>query len=175
MGEHEKHSCQTETELIEQKTKSLNEEKKILQRSINQAEEESRKAADEHDDLAREIEKLKREIAVENEKYNYEKSQLEKRLNSAESGVDFEDPTLPEASGHIITQIQDVRREIEAATNRFHEAELEKLTDQIRIYRKDIIEKEQKHRSLDREIDDLENQKHILEAEVAEVNAKCQA
>ena len=118
---------------------------------------------------------MKREIAVENEKYNYEKSQLEKRLNSAENGVDFEDPTLPEASGHIITQIQDARREIEAATNRFHEAELEKLTDQIKVYRKDIIAKEQKHRQLDREIDELENQKHILEAEVAEVNAKCQA
>merc|ERR1712076_120301 len=105
--EHEKHNCQTETELIEQKTKSLNEEKKILQRSINQAEDESRKAADEHDDLAREIEKLKREISAENEKYNYEKTQLEKRLNSAENGVDFEDPNLPESSGHIINQIQD--------------------------------------------------------------------
>jgi len=172
--EHEKHNCKTETELIEQKTKSLNEEKNILQRSINHAEDESNRASNEHDILAQEIEKLKREISSENEKYTYEKSQLEKRLNN-NGEVDFEDPSLPEASGHIISQIKDARKEIEAATNRFHEAELEKLTDQIKIYRKDIIEKEQKHRALDREIDDLENQKHMLEAEVAEVNAKCQA
>jgi len=174
--EHEKQNCKTDTELIEQKTKSLEIEKDILQRSIDQAQNESDKASEEHEVLVREISRLREEIEREEKKYQFEKAQLQRRLNTDDAVSDhFDDPSMPEASGQIIDQIKDARREIEQATNRFHEEELEKLTQQIKIYRKDIIEKEQKQRKLDREIDELENQKHMLEAEVQALNSKIKA
>lgn len=79
---------------------------------------------------------------------------------------------MPEKNHSILKQIKDARAEIEKATHKYHEGELEKLHEKIRVYRVQIADRESQHRQLDKEIDELQNQRNLLEAQVKSLEAK---
>jgi chromosome segregation ATPase len=67
--EHEKRNITTETELITQKTLSLEKEKHILENSISNAQRDHDHCAYENEQLDKEIQKLRAEIEAEERKY----------------------------------------------------------------------------------------------------------
>ena len=177
--EHEKQNTKTETDMIKNKINSLENDREILNASIRDAFDETQLVNSEYQKLSEEIEQLKHDIAAEEKRYANEKNLLESRLASiTPRGNNNEIPAeefRAKPSDNIIRQIKEAREEIRQATNKFHESELDQLNHQIRKYRENILEKEKKQKALDKEIDDLENKKHILEADVQSLEAKIRA
>merc|ERR1712168_1360032 len=170
--EHEKQNTRTETDIINQKTSSLEKEKDILENSIKDAIQETAQATKDQEDLTRQIEDLKLEIEKEETRFENEKSILENRLNNHKNENMNENAIRPVSNSAIISQIKEARKEIEAATDQYHEVELNELNNKVKILRDEIFDKEQKQKDLDKDIDDLQNKKYLLESDVRSLEAK---
>lgn len=92
--EHDRQNTRTETELVNQKTKSLEIEREILNKSIKEAYEETQLVNDEHKKLALEIEVLKHEISEEEKRYETEQALLNSRLNANRNNL-VEEAAMP--------------------------------------------------------------------------------